>query len=142
GERGVGEGGGRGGRVRGGGGGGGMGVRCAKCVLGREAIVADIDESKRKLALDNGAVAAVDPRDREARKQVMELSGGTGVGAAIDFVGAEASSQFGLRSLARGGRLIGVRLFGGALSLPPPVFAFPRRPVMGSGPRTPAGTDG
>ena len=51
--------------------------------------MADIDEGKRKLALENGAVAALDPRDKEARKQVMELTGGTGVGAAIDFVGAE-----------------------------------------------------
>src|SRR5262249_43935386 len=138
GERGVGEGGGRGGRVRGGGGGGGMGVRCAKCVLGREAIVADIDESKRKLALDNGAVAAVDPRDREARKQVMELSGGTGVGAAIDFVGAEPSSQFGIRALGRGGRLIIVGLFGGTFSLPLPMFAFTGCQILGSVTGSPA----
>ena len=67
-----------------------MGVRFAKSVLGREPIVADIDEGKRKLALENGAIAALDPRDKEARKQVMELTGGTGVGAAIDFVGAES----------------------------------------------------
>ncbi len=32
--------------------------------------------------------AALDPRDKDARKQIMELTGGTGVGAAIDFVGA------------------------------------------------------
>ena len=67
-----------------------MGVRFAKSVLGREPIVADIDENKRKLALENGACAAFDPRDKEARKQIMELTGGTGVGAAIDFVGAES----------------------------------------------------
>jgi len=40
------------------------------------------------------------------------LTGGTGVGAAIDFVGAEASAQFGVRSLGRGGRLVIVGLFG------------------------------
>ena len=57
-----------------------MGVRFAKAVLGREPIVADIDENKRQLALENGASAVVDPRDKEARKQIMELTGGTGVG--------------------------------------------------------------
>ncbi|HEU5094096.1 MAG TPA: alcohol dehydrogenase catalytic domain-containing protein, partial [Reyranella sp.] len=42
-----------------------MGVRFAKAVLGREPIVADIDEKKRKLALENGACAAIDPREKE-----------------------------------------------------------------------------
>ena len=41
-----------------------MGVRFAKSVLGREPIVADIDENKRKLALENGAVR----RRRSARQ--------------------------------------------------------------------------
>src|SRR5258708_22430308 len=115
-----------------------MGLRFAKSVLGREPIVADIDEAKRQLALENGAVAAVDPRDKEARKQVMELTGGTGVGAAIDFVGAEASSQFGVRALGRGGQLIVVGLFGGTFSMPLPMFAFTPRQIMGSVTGSPA----
>ena len=115
-----------------------MGVRFAKAVLGREPIVADIDENKRKLALDNGAVAAVDPRDKEARKQVMDLTGGTGVAAAIDFVGAEASAQFGWRALGRGGRLIIVGLFGAAFSTPLPMFPFTGNTIMGSVTGTPA----
>ena len=86
--------------------------------------MADIDENKRKLALANGAVAAVDPRDKEARKQVMELTGGTGVAAAIDFVGAESSAQFGWRALGRGGRLIVVGLFGGTFTMPVAMFAL------------------
>jgi len=114
-----------------------MGVRFAKAVLGREPIVADIDENKRKLALANGASAAVDPRDKEARKQVMDLTGGTGVAAAIDFVGAEASAQFGWRALGRGGRLIIVGLFGGAFSTPLPMFPFTGNTIMGSVTGTP-----
>ena len=115
-----------------------MGVRFAKAVLGREPIVADIDEAKRKLALQNGASAAIDPRDKEARKQVMDLTGGTGVAAAIDFVGAEASAQFGWRALGRGGRLIIVGLFGGAFSTPLPMFPFTGNTIMGSVTGTPA----
>jgi D-arabinose 1-dehydrogenase-like Zn-dependent alcohol dehydrogenase len=115
-----------------------MGVRFAKAVLGREPIVADIDENKRKLALANGASVAIDPRDKEARKQVMDLTGGTGVAAAIDFVGAEASAQFGWRALGRGGRLIIVGLFGGAFSTPLPMFPFTGNTIMGSVTGTPA----
>ena len=79
-----------------------MGVRFAKSVLGREPIVADIDENKRKLALENGACAALDPRDKEARKQIMELTGGTGVGAA-STCRAEAFANSACRALGRGG---------------------------------------
>ncbi len=115
-----------------------MGVRFAKSVLGREPIVADIDENKRKLALENGACAALDPRDKESRKQIMDLTGGTGVGAAIDFVGAEASAQFGVRALGRGGRLVVVGLFGGTFSMPLPMFAFTGCQIMGSVTGSPA----
>lgn len=115
-----------------------MGVRFAKAVLGREPIVADIDENKRKLALANGACAAVDPREKEARKQVMDLTGGSGVAAAIDFVGNEASAQFGWRALGRGGRLVIVGLFGGAFSTPLPMFPFTGNAIMGSVTGTPA----
>jgi D-arabinose 1-dehydrogenase-like Zn-dependent alcohol dehydrogenase len=115
-----------------------MGVRFAKAVLGHEPIVADIDEAKRKLALENGASAVVDPREKEARKQIMDLTGGTGVAAAIDFVGAEASAQFGWRALGRGGRLIIVGLFGGTFSTPLPMFPFTGNQIMGSVTGTPA----
>ena len=115
-----------------------MGVRFAKSVLGREPIVADIDENKRKLALENGACAALDPRDKESRKQIIDLTGGTGVGAAIDFVGAEASAQFGLRALGRGGRLVVVGLFGGTFSMPLPMFAFTGCQIIGSTTGSPA----
>ena len=49
-----------------------MGVRFAKSVLGREPIVADIDEDKRKLALENGAVR----RDRSARQGCAQAGAG------------------------------------------------------------------
>ena len=58
--------------------------------------------------------------------------------AAIDFVGAEASAQFGWRALGRGGRLIVVGLFGGTFSTPMPMFAFTGNTIMGSVTGTPA----
>jgi len=115
-----------------------MGVRFAKAVLGREPIGADIDENKRQLALKNGASAVVDPREKEARDKIRDLTGGAGVAAAIDFVGAESSAQFGWRALGRGGRLIVVGLFGGTFSTPMPMFAFTGNTIMGSVTGTPA----
>ncbi|TXL73115.1 zinc-binding dehydrogenase [Vineibacter terrae] len=115
-----------------------MGVQFARVVLGRDPIVADIDPRKRELALQQGACAAIDPRDANARKQVMELTGGTGVGAALDFVGAESTAQFGQRVLARGGRLIIVGLFGGTFSTPLPMFAFTGAQFIGSVTGSPA----
>src|SRR5258708_111934 len=46
-----------------------MGVRFAKSVLGREPIVADIDENKPNLPRENGPCAALDPPDNESRNQ-------------------------------------------------------------------------
>ena len=116
-----------------------MGVRFAKSVLGREPIVADIDENKRKLALENGACGRV----RSARQ-----------GSAQEDHGAdrrhrrrrgdrlrrrrEPRPQFGWRALGRGGRLIVVGLFGGTFSMPMPMFAFTGNQIMGSVTGTPA----
>ena len=115
-----------------------MGLQFAAAVLGRKPIVADIDPKKRELAMQQGALAAIDPRDKDARKQILELTGGTGVGAALDFVGGEATSQFGARALARGGRLVIVGLFGGTLSVPLPMFAFTGCQYVGSVTGSPA----
>jgi D-arabinose 1-dehydrogenase-like Zn-dependent alcohol dehydrogenase len=115
-----------------------MGVQFARAVLGHDPIVADIDPKKRELALQQGACAAIDPRDGDARKQIMALTGGLGVAAALDFVGAESTAQFGQRALARGGRLIIVGLFGGTFSTPLPMFAFTGAQFLGSVTGSPA----
>ncbi|MCP5372872.1 MAG: alcohol dehydrogenase catalytic domain-containing protein [Hyphomicrobiales bacterium] len=114
-----------------------MGVSFAQAVLGLKPVVIDIDEGRRQAALDAGAAAAHDPNDKDAAKAIFKQSGG-GVAAAIDFVGAEQTVQYGLRALRNGGRLIVVGLFGGELRTPIPNIPLRGVSIVGSYVGTPA----
>ena len=112
---------------------GGVGLAAtalARAVYGLAPVVADIDPAKRQAALEAGASAAIDPADTAARKALVKESGG--IAAVIDFVGAEASAQFGLSLLRKGGRLVIVGLFGGALAVPLPTIPMRGISVIGS----------
>ncbi len=108
---------------------GGLGLAAiglTRSLFGVAPVVADIDEAKRQAALDAGASAAVDPADPEIRKRLLKETGG--FAAAIDFVGAESTAEFGLALLRKGGRLIAVGLFGGAINV-----SLPTLPLRGIG---------
>ena len=77
----------------------------------------DVDEEKLKLALKNGASAAINPMDEDAMMKVFEITGGN-ASVAIDFVGSEQSTAFGINLLRKGGKYIIVGLYGGELKLP------------------------
>ena len=96
-------------------------LHMAKALTPAKVIVADVDPAKRRLAEEAGAHAVVDNGAEDAAAKVMELTGG-GARAAIDFVGAVPSSKFGLSSLRKGGRLIVVGLYGGALPVALPLI--------------------
>jgi len=112
------------------------GVGMAGLVIAREIVdaeiwVADIDPDKREAARVAGADHVVDSSDADARKAVMAGTAG-GVAAAVDFVGAESSSAFGWNTLARGGKLVIVGLFGGTFQAPLPLFPIKAVTVQGS----------
>lgn len=112
---------------------GGLGlaaVGMARMVLGVAPIVADIDPEKRKAAEHAGAAQAIDPGEAGAARRLVKATGG--VAAAIDFVGAASSAQFGVDLLRKGGRLVVVGLFGGAITLPLPHFPFRAITITGS----------
>jgi len=93
------------------------GIGMAKAVCDAKLIVADIDPAKRAAAIAAGADIVIDNSDAGAVAQLLESTGG-GVDAAIDFVGAPATTGFAMQALARGGTVVVVGLFGGALPLP------------------------
>jgi D-arabinose 1-dehydrogenase-like Zn-dependent alcohol dehydrogenase len=107
------------------------GVRLARQVTGQAPLVADLDAAKRNAALAAGATAAIDPQAPDAAKALVKATGG-GVAAAIDFVGAESSARFGYEVLRKGGTLVLVGLFGGALRLPLPMLPLRAISLRGS----------
>jgi alcohol dehydrogenase len=52
--------------------------------------------------------------------------------AAVDFVGSEASFAFANGAVRKGGKIIIVGLFGGAMTMPLPLFPLRALTVMGS----------
>ncbi len=107
------------------------GLALARETLDTEIWVADIDEAKLDAAKQAGADHVVKSSDPGAVKEVMAGTGG-GAAAAVDFVGAESSSGFGWNTLARGGKLVIVGLFGGSFAVPLPFFPIKAVTVQGS----------
>jgi D-arabinose 1-dehydrogenase-like Zn-dependent alcohol dehydrogenase len=97
------------------------GLHIAPSVVPARLIVADVDPQKRGIARQAGAFETIDNSDPDAVAKVIELTGG-GARASIDFVGAPQTARFGLDVLRRGGTLVNVGLYGGAMSLPLPLM--------------------
>jgi propanol-preferring alcohol dehydrogenase len=114
---------------------GGLGLMCiglVKALGGLAPIVVDIDPAKRAAAVAAGAIAAVDPKEPDARKQVFKLGDGVPPAAVIDFVGAEATAGFAFDAVARGGTIVMVGLFGGAAPWQLPLIPLKVVTIMGS----------
>lgn len=94
-------------------------------------VVADIDPEKRAIAREAGADEVIDNGAEDARARLLELTDG-GARAAIDFVGAVATASFGLAGLRKGGRMIIVGLYGGALPLALPLMPVRSLTIQGS----------
>jgi D-arabinose 1-dehydrogenase-like Zn-dependent alcohol dehydrogenase len=107
------------------------GLHIAPSVVPAKLIVADVDPQKRGIARQAGAFATIDNREPDAVAKVMELTGG-GARASIDFVGAPQTARFGLDVLRKGGTLVNVGLYGGALSLPLPLMPQRSLSLLGS----------
>jgi D-arabinose 1-dehydrogenase-like Zn-dependent alcohol dehydrogenase len=107
------------------------GVHIAPALTDAKLVVADVDPEKRAVARQAGAHETVDNSDPEAVARVKDLSQG-GVKAVIDFVGAPSTAQFGLDVMRKGGTLVVVGLYGGALSFPMPFFPQRALGIRGS----------
>ena len=115
--------------IIGAGGVGSMAIQIAKA-MGIDPIVVDIDEGKLQTARDFGATRTFNSTDPQTAKAIRKATGGAY--AALDFVGAEASVNYGLNCLRKGGMLVIIGLYGGALSMPIPFIPMNARIIQGS----------
>jgi propanol-preferring alcohol dehydrogenase len=88
--------------------GGGVGIHMVQMakLCGGWVIGVDVSDAKLEMAKQLGADAVIDGRRDHLVKQVMAMTGGRGVDAAIDTVGSTDTLEGSLASLARAGRLV------------------------------------
>jgi alcohol dehydrogenase/propanol-preferring alcohol dehydrogenase len=113
---------------------GGLGMNAIMTLkaLGHRAIVVvDIDESKRKLAVEAGASATVDGTAEDLAGAIVAAAGRP-VEAVIDLVNNSKTATAGAAALVKGGKLILVGLYGGSLSLDLPLVPLRAISVIGS----------
>ena len=107
-----------------------MAVQISLSVLGKQPIVVDIDDAKLDAARQLGVEKVFNSGDAQTAREIRKLTGGAY--AAIDFVGSEASTSYGLACLRKGGMLIIVGLYGGSLTMPIPFIPMNARIIQGS----------
>jgi len=105
-------------------------IRLARHLFERPPIVVELDQSKWEVAREAGAGEIIDPSADGALKSLLKATGG--VAAAIDFVGAGSTFQFGFNALRKAGKLVCVGLFGGSTPVVPAMVSMKAVTVIGS----------
>jgi len=93
--------------------GGGVGIHQVKMAkwAGAKVIAIDTAAHKFEACRKAGADAVIDPRDCNVADAMLDLTGGAGVNAVIDYVCVPSTLEAGARALGRRGRLV---ILGGA----------------------------
>ena len=108
-----------------------MSLRLLQALGAKAPVVVDIDASKRAGAMQAGALATVDGAAADALDQILDYAGEQ-PRVVIDFVGSEGTADLAFKSLAKGGKLICVGLFGGAAPWPLPVIPMRAITIQGN----------
>jgi D-arabinose 1-dehydrogenase-like Zn-dependent alcohol dehydrogenase len=113
---------------------GGVGLMALSVLaaMGHQRVIAcDIDDTKLQAAVDVGAAATVNLQATPGPAELLRISGG-GLSHMVDFVGMPATAQLALPALLKGGQMVVVGLFGGALPVPLPALASREVSLRGS----------
>jgi D-arabinose 1-dehydrogenase-like Zn-dependent alcohol dehydrogenase len=108
-----------------------MAIEFAKVLFGKGPIAADIDDGRLDAAKMAGAGATYNVRTPGIAKQLTKDTNG-GAYAVVDFVGSEESFKFANATVRKGGRIVMVGLFGGAMSMPLPMIPLRALTIAGS----------
>ena len=104
------------------------GILLSSAVQKAKILVIDKDKEKREKAVEAGAHEAFSPGEEEKIRNVI----GIGASAAIDFVGMPQTTDFGLSLIKKGGMVVVVGLYGGALKLSLPLVPMRSITLKGS----------
>jgi propanol-preferring alcohol dehydrogenase len=89
------------------------GLKLLRLLSGAPVLAIDTASDKRRLALELGAAKALDGADAKVLENILDLTGGAGVGAAFDFVGSEETLKVALGATRSLGKVFQVGLAGG-----------------------------
>ena len=120
-------------------GGVGSNILAGAKIAGADPIIAvDLQEGKLGYAKELGATYTVNGADVDAPETIKELTDG-GVDFAFDAIGVEAAFQqtiesvkAGILGVRRGGTAVSVGITHGEVALPPRMFPFGERSIIGS----------
>lgn len=93
------------------------GIQILKALGHQNIIVVDVTPEKRSAALEAGARKAIDGTGEDVAGRLKAEAGGP-VRTVVDFVNNSDTAKFAFASLGKGGRLIQVGMFGGAMTIP------------------------
>lgn len=113
---------------------GGLGlaaIAVLRAMKHRNIVVVDINDAKLATAAEAGATKTVNATGEGANKRLIEACGGAPT-AIIDLVNGTSTAKMAYDTLAKGGKLVQVGLFGGELRLPLPLMAMRALTIQGS----------
>jgi propanol-preferring alcohol dehydrogenase len=93
------------------------GVKLLRLLCASPIVAVDVDPRKLALAGSYGASHLLDGRDADLRERVLALTGGLGVGAALDFVGSDPTLALAAAVTRPLGRVLQIGLAGGTARL-------------------------
>ena len=89
------------------------GLKILRLLSGCPVIVVDLSDDKLRLGRELGAAHAVNGKDPKALQSIMDLTGGRGVCASFDFVGAESTLALAVGATRTLGKVSQLGLAGG-----------------------------
>lgn len=108
-----------------------MGLSILKALGFGKVVACDIDDSKLEAARAIGAAATVNLKAAPGPAELLRIAP-AGVSHMVDFVGSPTTTQLALPALRKGGQIVVVGLFGGALPIPLPALAMREISIRGS----------
>ena len=93
------------------------GLKLLRLLSGAPVIVVDVSDDKLKLARELGAAHTFNGKDPKLLDAVMDLTGGRGVSAAFDFVGADSTLSLAVSATRTLGKVSHIGLAGGAAKM-------------------------